>query len=40
MTNQFDLLIACYHSGQVSERQWQDHLKDRAFAAYYAQRAG
>lgn len=24
----FSLLIACYLSGQVSERQWQEHLKD------------
>jgi len=30
----FDALIACYRSGQVSERQWQDHLSDPAFAAY------
>lgn len=26
----FDLLLACYRSGQISERQWQEHLKDEA----------
>jgi hypothetical protein len=24
----FDALIACYRSGQISERQWQAHLRD------------
>lgn len=27
--SEFDLLLACYRSGQVSERQWQEHLKDK-----------
>jgi len=22
------LLIACYRSGQINERQWQEHLKE------------
>jgi hypothetical protein len=22
------LLIACYRSGQITERQWQEHLKE------------
>ncbi|HLW27648.1 MAG TPA: hypothetical protein VKY54_07935 [Kiloniellales bacterium] len=26
---EFELLLACYLSGQVSERQWQEHLKDQ-----------
>jgi len=30
----FELLLACYKSGQVSERQWQEHLKDADFAAW------
>lgn len=29
MSNSFALLLACYRSGQVSERQWQEHLKDK-----------
>lgn len=33
---EFDALIACYRSGQMSERQWQDHLGDAAFAAHLA----
>jgi len=28
---EFEMLLACYRSGQVSERQWQEHLRDRAF---------
>lgn len=28
--SRFDLLLACYRSGQISERQWQEHLKDEA----------
>jgi hypothetical protein len=25
---QQQLLIACYRSGQITERQWQEHLKE------------
>jgi len=35
--SKFELLLACYKSGQVSERQWQDHLKDTDFAAWLDQ---
>lgn len=28
---EFEMLLACYRSGQMSERQWQAHLEDRAF---------
>lgn len=28
--------LVCYRSGQMSERQWQNHLSDRAFAAWVA----
>lgn len=31
---QFELLLMCYKSGQVSERQWQEHLKDADFAEW------
>lgn len=27
----YELLLACYRSGQVSERQWQEHLQDEGF---------
>jgi hypothetical protein len=27
MTKQ-ELLIACYRSGQISERQWQEHMQE------------
>jgi len=32
--SKFELLLACYKSGQVSERQWQEHLKDADFAKW------
>lgn len=28
---EFEMLLACYRSGQMSERQWQAHLEDKAF---------
>lgn len=27
-------LLACYRSGQISEAQWQDHIKDEFFRAW------
>lgn len=33
-----EALIACYRSGQISEAQWQAHLRDPGFAAYVQQR--
>ncbi len=38
---EYDNLIASYRSGQVSEKQWTEHLRDQTFASYYmgAQRA-
>jgi hypothetical protein len=32
--SKFELLLACYKSGQVSELQWQEHLKDDDFAKW------
>jgi len=29
-----ELILACYRSGQMSERQWQEHLEDKQFAAW------
>lgn len=34
----FEMLLSCYRSGQVSERQWHEHLKDADFAAWLDQR--
>jgi len=28
------MLLACYRSGQVSERQWQAHMENKAFRAW------
>jgi len=38
--NNYDLLIACILSGQVSEKQIQEHLKDEVFCAYYKKYVG
>lgn len=35
----FEHLLACYKSGQVSERQWQEHLKDTDFSDWLEQQA-
>ncbi len=31
---EYEMILACYRSGQISERQWTAHLKDAAFAAW------
>lgn len=31
----YDLVLDCYRSGQMSELQWMEHLKDEHFAAWY-----
>jgi hypothetical protein len=33
-SNRYELIYACYTTGQISERQWADHLKDEVFAAW------
>ena len=30
----YALLLACYRSGQISERQWSEHLKDEVFCMW------
>jgi hypothetical protein len=35
---QHEALLACYRSGQISERQWTEHLRDPAFAAWLRER--
>jgi hypothetical protein len=35
----FDLLLACFRSGQMTERQMQEHMRDDpAFAAWVKER--
>jgi hypothetical protein len=36
--SQYDALLACYRSGQMSEAQWAQHLRDPLFAAYVARK--
>lgn len=33
MTGRYEHILACFRSGQMSERQWREHLKDEHFAA-------
>ena len=30
----YNLLLQCYRSGQISERQWQQHLQDEGLRNY------
>lgn len=34
----FDMLVQCYRSGQVSEAQWEGHIKDEPGLAEYWER--
>jgi len=36
--SRFELILACIRSGQMSEQQVSEELKDPAFKAYYNQR--
>ena len=31
MNNYYELLYQCYRSRQMSERQWQEHLREKRF---------
>ena len=35
----YELLLQCYMSGQVSEKQWVEHLKDEAFRDWFIAKA-
>lgn len=37
--NSYELIFCSYLSGQVSERQWQSHLKDEMFSQWLAKKA-
>ncbi len=30
----YQLLLTCYRSGQITEQQWQEHLKDEVFVQW------
>ena len=32
--SQFEMILACYRSGQMSEKQWVAHCSDVGFAAW------
>ena len=34
MDDDFAMILTCYRSGQMSERQWQEHLRDPLFALW------
>jgi len=34
----YALLWECYRSGQMSEAEWQEHLRDQLFAAWVKRR--
>ncbi len=39
--SRFDLLLACFRSGQMSEAQLQEHMRaDAVFAAYVRRECG
>lgn len=38
-SNRYDLILACYCSGQMTERQWAEHLKDEHFAVWVRKNA-
>jgi len=35
MTDDYNAILACRDMGQMSERQWQEHLSDPLFALWY-----
>ena len=35
----FPMILDCYRSEQISELQWQEHLKDDEFRAWLAEHA-
>lgn len=39
MSINFASILACYRSGQMSERQWQRHLADPLFALWMSRHA-
>jgi len=34
MPDTYPALLACYSSGQISDHQWSEHLKDEVFALW------
>tara|TARA_B100000378_G_scaffold278633_1_gene282608 strand:- start:3222 stop:3350 length:129 start_codon:yes stop_codon:yes gene_type:complete len=38
MSSDYRHILACYRAGQMSERQWQEHLRDPLFALWLERR--
>lgn len=36
----YELLFACWCSGQISPRQWDEHLRDEVFCAWIRRHHG
>ncbi len=36
--NTYELLLACWLSGQISDQKWLEHLKDEVFRKWLARR--
>ncbi len=36
----YPLILACYRSGQITEHQWQQHLRDDVFRAWLKKHEG
>ena len=34
----YEALLACYRAGQISEAQWQEHLRDEVFRRWLKRR--
>ena len=34
----YELLLQCYLSGQMTESEWQEHLRDHVFVAWLKRR--
>jgi hypothetical protein len=39
MSAAFQLILDCWRSGQMTEAQWAEHLKDEMFAAWVRRNA-
>lgn len=38
-TTDYEALVQCYFSGQVSEKQWTQHLQDPGFQQWFLDKA-
>ena len=38
--SKWENILACYLSGQMNEKQWQEHMQDKLFCLWYHHREG